>query len=176
VIHLEGLGTIELSLAISARVIDEGRQRSVAVSVEGATLVPGQEGGEQGGSAITQESAQLTEPEQDLASIQTALIEPSEEPLQPLAGSFDEPLGAPLDGQEDEVLEISEVPIGTDTKGSYEVESASPVTESDALESVQQYDPAPQPVDLLDEEKPELEKEGSKKKGVMGLFKKKERI
>jgi signal recognition particle receptor subunit beta len=206
-VPVEGIGTLELSIAVTAKIVEEGRR--VEITVDGASLageLPGPDSLPVEPQSDLQETvpAEAPEPEPEPEPASEPEPEPAPEtdiPLPPLGEESTEPLGAPINGQEDtsdadtvsdsaassappaEPLDFPAVPdelLHEDEKILLDEDVASEpesVSETGSL----QYDPTAEPIDLFAENGPESTQEpehdpeepAPKKKGLFGRFGKK---
>jgi hypothetical protein len=185
---VEGLGTLELSINVSARMLEGEEIRAIEVDVAAAALAkpapepeyesPSVEPAEEmpePASSFAEASADRPEPEPATEPQPLATQDVPEKPpsvgdeLTPLGGAADEPLGAPLNGQEHDDLRIPELP--QEEKILLEEDLNTAVSGPSSSEPALEYDPTLQPLDF---DFPETaSEEAPKKKGLFGRFKKK---
>lgn len=189
---VEGLGTVQLTLAVSCRLLDGGESRAVEVQVTNATLnseaplsvresgpgpdhVHPEPGREIEGPESVQpvefahrpavESEPLAVPEETAESM------PLDRDLPPLDEAPGEPLGAPLDGQDPDDLDIPGLPQDEKILTAEDVNEA-PDEKVPDEPSPEEYDPTVPPMEF-DFPETETEDEQPRKKGFFGRFKKK---
>jgi len=181
-VPLDGIGTVELSIIISARLLTQEQDRDIQIS--GARVsVPEQQPftGETGNGTSSTLSEEPLEDFQEIEGApaneeeRTEVLQEDESPsppekeLSPLGEPSDEPLGAPLDGQEDE-YGPRQVPL--EEVGEPREDDVTSSDETPAADPGSGYDPLVKPVefDFSGETK---EGDEPRKKGFLGRFKKK---
>jgi len=187
-VAVEEIGILELSLSISAKVLDDGAVRAVAVHEAGnpaevertdptggvaaptsGEAVP-EEGNPEIGSDTGGEQAGDGEgPARDIALSTTHATAgkplPADDDLPPLEDLTEEPLGMPLDGQETGTLPLPDLP--REERKILDEDPAPPPGGA-----VSGYDPTVQPLDFDFSEKGP-DKDEPRRKGLLGRFKKK---
>jgi signal recognition particle receptor subunit beta len=168
---VDGVGTIELSINVSARMLEEGEIRALEIDVAGVALTgttPAPEFVPSHAESVIEAAAPEIEPGG------LAAEEVPEDPvsmkkdLPPLGNAPDEPLGVPLDGQEGDDLRIPDLP--QEEKVLLEEDLGTAPPEPSSPEPTTEYDPTVQPLDF---DFPEPEPEEEPKKGLFGRLKKK---
>jgi signal recognition particle receptor subunit beta len=189
-VPVEGLGTLELSININARMLEREEGRSLEVDVSGAALgvseperqpepvlpeignQPSVIGKVEPETESEPEPEPQSGPEVDLIAIQEApentLSMDGE--LAPLEDAPNEPLGAPLDGQEHDDLRIPDLPQEEKVILKEDLDTASAGMSSP--EPASEYDPTAPSLEF-DFPDTETEEEEPKKTGLFGRFKKK---
>jgi len=194
-VPVEEIGTLELSINISARILEGGVLKAVGIDVSGAALanirtdpappspsdtaeaVPEGKSPEKGpepgpNHARREVGAVVPEPEYYAESAAVREVPggpPSEDKeLAPLGETSGEPLGMPLDGQDDD-LHIPDLPQEEKKILDEDPAIASPGPSSP--EPISGYDPTVQALDF-DFPETELENEEPRRKGLFGRFKK----
>jgi len=191
-VAVKDIGTLELSLNISARILEDGAVKAVEVHGLGDAPAgplkqasPPLPQADTGGG--TQERFPEDRPEQvtiragspagsarDSGSSVTrdAPAKPSseDEELPPLSEISEEPLGVPLDGQEVDDLYIPE--LQQEEKKILDEDPAVAPHKPSSTGPASGYDPTVQPLDF-DFPETESENEEPRKKGLLGRFKKK---
>ena len=153
-VPVEGLGTLELTVNVSAKLLEKGEAVTVEVNVTGAAL-----------------AGNLPEPEREPLVAQEVPVEPPpvEKELPLLEEAPAEPLGAPLDGQAPDDFHIPDLPQEEKILLEEDLNTAEPGPSSP--EPASGYDPTVQPLEFdFPDTEPEEE---PKKKGLFGRFKKK---
>jgi len=179
-VPVEGIGKVELSISVRARLLSEGDEKILEADLQGTEI----DTSDQIKPLETPVIERVPEPAPPEQGVQDVSLESKvevgkkfsgEKELPPLGELSEEPLGAPLDGQEDGSREILEPSASGEEKDILEAddETVSPVHDAASTEPSQEYDPTTQPIDLFEEEKPGPQEPEPKKKGVLGLFKKK---
>ncbi|MDT8394887.1 MAG: hypothetical protein RRA32_00390 [bacterium] len=184
-IPVKGIGTLELSIMVTAKIVEE--DRSLEVQVESAAI----EGAE---PEIDTDTDTDTVLEPVFTSGEAVVDKPEPEPETetvtetetppPLGEESAEPLGAPLDGQEMdpevEPLDVPEAPLPEvflDDEKILTDDDAAPADTiaTDSTEHpLDRYDPTAKPIDLFAEsgDEPAPQEPAPKKKGFFGRFKK----
>jgi signal recognition particle receptor subunit beta len=176
-VPVDGVGTVELAITIRARILPGTEEQALAADVEvnGIHRDKGSEPvftGEQEQAAPSLNTENDRKDQHVKQGPKTGQVH-EEENLPPLTDMTGEPLGAPLDGQTDDLGELEVLPAsdGEAKRGSDDKQSAEDVSVS--AEPEQEYDPTTDRVDLFEGEKSRPEAPESRKKGVLGIFKKK---
>jgi len=179
IVPVDGIGTLELAIRISARVLEEGERKALKIDVTRAALVEHALASEPevtDAAVVHADETPATLPETGIESEPLAEPETDAEVLEvktdlpPLGGQAEEPLGSPLDGQESEDLYIPELPQTEKILLEEDLDAVEP--EPSSPEPVSGYDPTLQPLDFdFPETEPEEE---APKKGLFGRFKKKQ--
>lgn len=179
-VPIEGVGTLELSISINARMLEKGEVRTITVGMSSATLSDSEPASGRA-DVVVEESASMISPIPEPANDKTdrknnstaernPVVEPKElqDNLPPLEDITDEPLGSPLDGQESDEQDDQELSQGE--KILLQEDLDPPAAEAPEYEPDAGYDPTIQPLEL---DFPELAMEENKpKKGLFGRFKK----
>ena len=155
-VEVEGVGPVELSITVRARLLVN--EEEMAFAVKGEDPGPMGDGGEEHpleGGVVSAEEEETIIPDDDLL---------------PLGSEPDEPLGAPLDGQEGNRFDMPDDRDGKTFPGE---EVMPPPFEPAPSDPVPEYDPAPRPLDILDEGPPGPGEPEPKKKGILDKFLKK---
>ena len=195
-VPVEGVGTLELSISINARMLEKGEVRTIDLGVavpDGPYPASGSAFTE--ASAVASTSAEAMVDKEDMTDKTTDKSDPAPEPadeivpepeplpasedgskspsssvdLPPLSDDQEEPLGPPLDGQEPDDVEISDLP-GED-KILLDDDLETSAGEPSLSKPAAGYDPT---VPSMDFDFPETgHDEEPPKKGLFGRLKKK---
>ncbi len=190
-VPVEGLGNVEITLSLTARVLEEGGARGLHVTVDRAALEARQVLLEpvalepEPAPVQPEEPAPVSPPYEDLSPEREGLSDIDREPdaeqafpvdaLQPLGEGPEEPLGAPLDGEEEmDTLEMPDLPsFGEEGPKVLLQEDLHPQAQPVPEPEKGQYDPTAGEPDLFSEEPPDPVEEHTRKKGILGMFRKK---
>ena len=153
---VEGVGTLELAISVTARIVEEGEERSVEIAVDNAKVVREE--------VMEELPAEVPEPtaSDTVEDIPAPEAEPeAEEDAAPVPLDFP---GVSL--EEEKIIFDDDVTSEPDSGTGSTSETGSP-----------QYDPTAEPIDLFadndGEPEPDPEEPAPKKKGLFGRFGKK---
>jgi signal recognition particle receptor subunit beta len=176
-IPVDGVGTVELAISVKVRVFPGTDEKVLEIDVENNSPRDDQVGRSIQDTETVPDRQPATPEDitqdQDLDMLPETNKKQFKESMPPLAEITGEPLGAPLDGQSDEMEDLEELPAVDGGKVHDDNKNKSAVDKDTSPEPSQQYDPTTNHVDLFEDEKNLPEEPEAKKKGVLGLFKKK---
>jgi signal recognition particle receptor subunit beta len=176
-VPLDGVGTVELAISIKAKIVPGTGEKILKADLgennfqggKGVEQVPSAEAGPGGEPELSKGNGQGHPGNRSREGTRDTSLEN----LPPLTEITDEPLGLPMEGHSVNIGDLEELPgRGYGIKQDGEPKNAA-ATEKASVEPLSKYDPTLDHVDLFEVEKSKQDKPDPKRKGVLGLFKRK---